>query len=58
MKVSKRGIITVPKALREQYGFQAGMEMELIDSDAGLLLRRKTPPDAQKERLQRARDER
>jgi AbrB family looped-hinge helix DNA binding protein len=41
MKMSPKGVVTIPKRLREQYQLEAGTEVELIDTDAGLILRRK-----------------
>ena len=42
MRISKRGTITIPKALRDRYGLAAGVEVEIIPTEDGLLLKRRT----------------
>lgn len=42
MRVSKRGQITIPKALRDRYGLRPGVEVELIPTEKSLLIQRRT----------------
>ena len=42
MKISERGQITIPKALRQKYGLTKNMEVEITAIDAGLLIRKRT----------------
>ncbi len=39
-KVGERGQITIPKKLRDRYGVQPGMELELHESAEGIVLRK------------------
>lgn len=41
MRISERGQITIPKALRERYGLTPETEIELIPEDGGIQLRKK-----------------
>ena len=45
MKVSERGQITIPKALREQFGLHHSVEIEVTPTDHGLLIRKRTTAD-------------
>lgn len=36
MKIGKRGQITIPKKLREEYGLQPGTEVELVELEDGI----------------------
>ena len=40
MKVSERGQITIPKAIRDRFGFQPNMEVELVVTEKGVLIRK------------------
>ena len=42
MRVSERGQITIPKALRERFGLHHNVEVEFCPTDRGLLIRKKT----------------
>ena len=38
MKVTDRGQVTIPKALREKYGITSATEIELLDVPEGILI--------------------
>ena len=40
MRVSQRGQITIPKQLREQFGLDADVEIEITPTEDGLLIRK------------------
>ncbi len=40
MRVSQRGQITIPKPLREQFGLDHNVEIEITPTDDGLLIRK------------------
>ena len=42
MRVSKRGQITIPKALRDGYELHPGVEVEVVPTEHGLLIRKDT----------------
>lgn len=42
-KLSSKGQIIIPKRLRDEYNWQAGLEFIVIDTGDGLLLRPKQP---------------
>ncbi len=42
MKISERGQITIPKALRRRYGLSKDTEVEIAPTDEGLIIRKKT----------------
>ena len=42
MRVSERGQITIPKALRERFGLHHDVEIEMAPTDHGLLIRKRT----------------
>ena len=42
MRVSERGQITIPKALRERFGLYHNVEIEIDATDNGLLIRKRT----------------
>jgi len=44
MHISERGQVTIPKALREQYGMNHKVEVELTPTPEGLLIRRPAKP--------------
>ena len=41
MRISQRGQITIPKALRERFGMDHDVEVELTPTPGGLLIRKK-----------------
>jgi AbrB family looped-hinge helix DNA binding protein len=42
MKISERGQITIPKRLRERFGFRPDVEVEITPAEGGLLIRKQT----------------
>ena len=40
MKISERGQITIPKPLRDQYGFNKNVEVELKPTKQGVLIQK------------------
>ena len=42
MRISERGQITIPKRLRERYGMNHDVEVEITPTDDGLLIRKRT----------------
>ncbi len=42
MKISERGQITIPKALRDRFGFNENVEVELVPSENGILIMKET----------------
>ena len=40
VRVSKRGQITIPKKLRDRFGLNQNVEVELVPTSKGLLLRK------------------
>ncbi len=42
MRVSERGQITIPKPLRDRFGMNHNVEIEITPTDQGLLIRKKT----------------
>ncbi len=45
MRISKRGQITIPKHLREQFDLNQNVEVMIIPTNEGLLIRKR--PDAE-----------
>lgn len=41
MRVSERGQITIPKHLRERFGMHQNVEVEVMPTDRGLLIRKR-----------------
>ena len=41
MRISKRGQVTIPKPLRDRYGLHPGVEVDLIPTEQGLLIRKR-----------------
>ena len=41
MKIGERGQITIPKEIREKYGFLPNLEVEFVPEESGVLLRKK-----------------
>ena len=42
MRISKRGQITIPKHLRDRFGLNHNVEVEIIPADNGLLIRKRS----------------
>ena len=42
MRVSERGQITIPKKLRQIFGLNQDVEVEITPTDQGLLIRKRT----------------
>ena len=42
MRISERGQITIPKELRERFGLDHSVEVELTPTDGGLLIHKRT----------------
>ena len=40
MKISERGQITIPKAIRDKFGLHKDVELEIVATDSGVLLRK------------------
>ena len=41
MRISERGQITIPKPLRERFGMQPNVEVEITPTEEGLLIRKR-----------------
>lgn len=41
MKVGERGQITIPGSIRKRYGLEPNVEVEIVEQDGQLLLRKK-----------------
>ncbi len=41
MKIGEKGQITIPKELREKYGFFPSIEIEIISEDGGIKIQKK-----------------
>lgn len=42
MRISERGQITIPKALRDRFGMNHNVEVEMIPTPQGLLIHKRT----------------
>ena len=42
MRISERGQITIPKRLRDRFGLNHNVEVEIVPADNGLLIRKRT----------------
>ena len=42
MRVSERGQITIPKPLRDRFGMSPNVEVEIIPTEEGLLIQKRT----------------
>ena len=40
MRISEQGQITIPKHLRDRFGMNANVEVEIVPTEQGLLIRR------------------
>ena len=43
MRISEGGRITIPKPLRDRYGMNRNVEVEITPTDEGLLIRKRRP---------------
>ena len=41
MRISERGQITIPKALRERFGLNQNVEVEVVPTEQGLLIQKR-----------------
>ena len=41
MRISERGQITIPKALRDRFGLHPNVEVEVIPTEQGLLIQKR-----------------
>jgi len=41
MKIGERGLITIPRTIRERYGLEPNVEVEIVEEEGRLLLRKK-----------------
>lgn len=51
MRISERGQITIPKKLRDRFGMNHNVEVELVPTDGGLLIRKRTAAEHPVERV-------
>ena len=42
MRISERGQITIPKKLRDRFGMHHNVEVEVVPTDGGLLVRKRS----------------
>ena len=42
MRISQRGQITIPKRLRDRFGMNHNVEVEIVPAGKGLLIRKRT----------------
>ena len=42
MKIGERGQVTIPKSIREKYGFLPQIEVDFVPQKKGVLIRKKT----------------
>jgi AbrB family looped-hinge helix DNA binding protein len=43
MKIGERGQITIPQRIRERYGLEPSTEIEIVEEDGKLVLRKRLP---------------
>lgn len=51
MRISKRGQITIPKALRDRFGMNHNVEVEITPTRDGLLIHKRTVAEHPVERV-------
>lgn len=39
IKINQKGQITIPKAIREKYGWDAGIQLDICEGDAGVTIK-------------------
>ncbi len=42
MRISQRGQITIPKRLRDRFGMNHNVEVEIVPTETGLLIRKRS----------------
>ena len=53
MRISERGQITIPKHLRERFGMNHNVEVEISPTEQGLLIRKRTTAEHPVDRVVR-----
>lgn len=43
MKIGERGQVTIPKHIREQYGLLPNIEVDFIETENGVLIKKSAP---------------
>ena len=51
MRISERGQITIPKALRDRFGMNHNVEVEITPTSKGLLIHKRTAAEHPVERV-------
>lgn len=51
MRISERGQITIPKSLRDRFGMHHNVEVELLPTENGLLLQKRSTSSHPVDRL-------
>lgn len=51
MRISERGQTTIPKTLRDRYGMNRNVEVEITPTDKGLLIRKQTTAEHPVDRI-------
>ena len=51
MRISERGQITIPKHLRERFGMNHNVEVEITPTEQGLLIRKKASAEHSVDRI-------
>ena len=51
MRVSERGQITIPKALRDRFGLNHNVEVEVVATEQGLLIRKRAAAEHPVDRI-------
>ena len=51
MRISERGQITIPKSLRDRFGMNHNVEVEIMATTNGLLIHKRTAADHPVERV-------
>lgn len=51
MRISERGQVTIPKALRDRFGMNQNVEVEITPTGEGLLVRKRTTAQHPVERV-------
>jgi bifunctional DNA-binding transcriptional regulator/antitoxin component of YhaV-PrlF toxin-antitoxin module len=46
MKIGERGQVTIPKNIREKYGFVPQIEVDFVPQEKGVLIRKKTKTES------------
>ena len=51
MRISERGQVTIPKALRDRFGMNHDVEVEMTSTPKGILIRKRTAAEHPVERV-------